>query len=208
MGDRIRNERRARKISQDDFLDALNNYDVVIGRNRLSKLENGDRNAFGLEILIAVCHIFEWDMGHLMGEYSEKTRQAADVCQITGLSEKAFDNLIEFDENVKGFISFIISTGYVNGVALTVSRCIDLMLKVTHYKNNVLPILPETDIENVWNGGFNSSDFENEAKRTQIIDEIRKLEDFYTANLWRCEKDMGTAIEAFIKEEIKKNGKT
>lgn len=96
MGNKIVNARKQRHLNQEQFLELLDGHGVSIGRNRLSKMENGCRDAFNLEIVIAVCEIFEWDLGFLFGEYSEHTREAHELCSITGLTESAVTTLLEW----------------------------------------------------------------------------------------------------------------
>lgn len=43
--------------------------------------------------MLAICDLFQWDVGHLLGEYTEKTQENSFICEKTGLSEKALDNL-------------------------------------------------------------------------------------------------------------------
>lgn len=85
----IRGERKKLSFSQDKLLEELSLRNVGLGRNRLSKIENGVRDGFGLEPLLAMCSVFDCDIGYLMGDYSEKTKDAHDICNMTGLTEDA-----------------------------------------------------------------------------------------------------------------------
>lgn len=91
MGDRIRLERKRRGISnQEQFIEMLEQKcNVKIGRNRLSDIENGEQKALDLEFMLGVCKIFDWDMGYLLGEYEETTKDIHDISEYTGLSEMA-----------------------------------------------------------------------------------------------------------------------
>lgn len=110
IGNRIRILRKTSGKNQDDFIETLNNYGINIGRNRLSLIENGDRNHFSLDILLAVCEIFNCDMGYLLGEYNEKTRELHEISAITGLSETAIKKLQVFkSENRKTAHSDLLS---------------------------------------------------------------------------------------------------
>ena len=86
---RIRDYRKKKKMSQDRFIEELSYRGVTIARNRLSKIESGESKAFDLDFILACCKIFDTDLGHLMGEYNEKTLDINFVCTITGLSEDA-----------------------------------------------------------------------------------------------------------------------
>ena len=87
--ERIRCERKRLRFSQEKLLEKLSSLNVGIGRNRLSMIENGVRDGFGLDPLIAMCSVFNCDLGYLMGDYSEKTKDAHDICNMTGLTEDA-----------------------------------------------------------------------------------------------------------------------
>lgn len=91
IAQRIVDHRKKRKMTQERFIEELDNQGVSIGRNRLSKIENGEGKAFSLDFLLACCKIFNTDIGHLMGEYEQKNRDFAFVCEFTGLSERAVD---------------------------------------------------------------------------------------------------------------------
>ena len=95
IGEKIRNARRERKLSQDGLIELLSvKYGVKLGRNRLSQLENGGREKFELDLFIAICDIFDWDMGYLFDEYLESTKTKHIICQETGLSEAAVNKIV------------------------------------------------------------------------------------------------------------------
>lgn len=97
IGKRISDERKRREMNQEKLLEELSYRGVSIGRNRLSDMENGVRDSFsgkhGLDILIALCSIFECDLGYLVGEYDEHTKSISDICKVTGLSEESVNAL-------------------------------------------------------------------------------------------------------------------
>lgn len=95
IGKRIKEERDRRNISQDGFIEMLGARNIPIGRNRLSNIENGKCvEKMELEKLVAICDIFQWDIGYLLGEYKEQTQDKHFICHQTGLSEKAIDFLL------------------------------------------------------------------------------------------------------------------
>ena len=93
IAQRIVHYRKERKMSQERFIEELANQGVRIARNRLSNIENGESKAFDLNFILACCKIFDTDLGHLMGEYNEKTLDNNFVCTITGLSEDAVSTI-------------------------------------------------------------------------------------------------------------------
>ena len=93
IGKQIAKERKQRKISQDGFIELLNQRGISIGRNRLSAIENGKDSSFSLNELFSICDIFQCDAGFLLGEYEEKTQDKHFIHQQTGLTETAIDCL-------------------------------------------------------------------------------------------------------------------
>ncbi len=93
IGERIRLLRKSSGMNQDCFIEALNDRGVKVGRNRISCIENGERKHFSLAILLETCEIFGCDMGYLLGEYKERTRELREISNITGLSEASIIKL-------------------------------------------------------------------------------------------------------------------
>lgn len=103
IGDRIRNNRRKLKLSQEKLLEVLENK-PHFGRNTLSDLENGKPEAFAavsLAQLNALCELFGCSIGHLLGEYDNKSADSKLVHDFTGLSESAIDYLHEKSQSPK-----------------------------------------------------------------------------------------------------------
>lgn len=131
MGKRIADERKRRKISQEDFLGELSDRGVPIGRNRLSGLEHGNRKDFSLEILIAICAIFEWDLGYVVGEHKEKTQKVSTICKYVGLSEESIVHLhhlvqaAERDGGIYGVSKF--------GYTISESSLLDDLITSKHF---------------------------------------------------------------------------
>ena len=94
IGKRVAEERKRRRISQDRFIELLNERGISISRNRVSAIENGKDRNFSLNELFAVCDIFQCDAGFLLGEYTEKTQDKHFIHQQTGLTEAAIDFLL------------------------------------------------------------------------------------------------------------------
>lgn len=119
VGLRIRQARKdAGWSSQDKLIEQLRSRQAGISRTTLSaieavpdnskpddskevirkkeKQEAKQREAVGhlsISTLCAMCDLFDCDMGYLLGEYEEKHRVAAEVCDATGLSETAVQRL-------------------------------------------------------------------------------------------------------------------
>ncbi|MGL5438943.1 MAG: helix-turn-helix domain-containing protein [Filifactoraceae bacterium] len=56
IGDRIKQYREAKEITQQDMVDALKNKDCVMSRETLSKIENGNRSVSAVE-LSKICDV-------------------------------------------------------------------------------------------------------------------------------------------------------
>lgn len=82
-------ERIGKSMNQDELGD-------LIGRNRktITDWENG-RVIPQLEDMLKMCDIFGCDLGHLLGEYPEKTRVIAEVADQIPLSEEVITKLIQ-----------------------------------------------------------------------------------------------------------------
>ena len=93
IGDRIRQMRKEKFGNQEDFIEALGEKGVPIGRNKISAIENGEQSQFTLPFLLACCNLFNCDMGHLLGEYNCKTRDMQFIHDETGLSEESISLL-------------------------------------------------------------------------------------------------------------------
>lgn len=108
IGERLRILREEAGMSQDKFIEVVSNNGVKLGRNNLSKFENGELETIKLGLLLAYCKIFNVDMGYLLGEYDCETKEAADIQKAIGLSEKAIGQIIERkNENGTGQIEVL-----------------------------------------------------------------------------------------------------
>ena len=124
IGSRIREERNARKWSQDELISRLQDRDAGIGRNKISNVENGvvkDVKSLSLDALEALCDLFECDLGYLLGEYDERQRVAAEVCDATGLTETAAQRLLNLKSDI---------TDYTVGKVFGVVPRIDILSRI------------------------------------------------------------------------------
>lgn len=103
IGHRIRAERLATGWSQDELISRLKAQGAPLSRGTLSKIENGGVMGFDLNLLVALCNLFNCDMGYLLCEYDEHHRVTAEVCAKTGLAESAAIRLDQEVQIEKGF---------------------------------------------------------------------------------------------------------
>lgn len=97
IGDRIRNLRVQNNMTQDEFKEELGKHGLRIGRNTISSIENGKESAFTFDFLKTASKIFCCDIGYLLGEYNEKKIETHYICEVTGLSEKSVNKLLDFN---------------------------------------------------------------------------------------------------------------
>ena len=87
IGKRIATERKEYcHLGQDELLLKLSqNYGIGMSRNTLSAIENGKYYHYNIDLLFALCELFDCELGYLLCEYDEKHRVIADIKEITGL---------------------------------------------------------------------------------------------------------------------------
>ena len=101
IGERIRRYRKEHpvsqeKLSQEKLIEKMSTK-AKMGRNTLSKLENGDETAFSavtMAQLDALCAALDCSIGYLLGEYSCRTYDIQFIHDKTGLPEDVIERLI------------------------------------------------------------------------------------------------------------------
>lgn len=92
----IRKERKKNFRSQAAFADSirkeLNLSPESITQGTVSNWENGNTLP-SLDYLLAMSRIFDCDCGYLLGDYEERTHDATEICNATGLSEESVNLL-------------------------------------------------------------------------------------------------------------------
>lgn len=84
---RIKEERKKLSLSQEKLAG-----EIYVTRHLLIRWEKGESFP-SLENLIMLCKIFRCELGYLLCEYNDKTRQITDVQLATGLSDTAIRKL-------------------------------------------------------------------------------------------------------------------
>lgn len=124
IGPIIKERRKEKNLTQEELAEKLGKLRQTIG-----SWERGDSYPT-LEDLCRLSDIFQCDVKHLLGEFSEKTETKHNICSITHLSEKALDNSLDL---------FTINKGYPEAFKtlnslLENSNFILLLKKITAYK--------------------------------------------------------------------------
>lgn len=90
IGERIQSERITADLSKVELA-----KEVGCSRQLIAKWEKGDGTLF-LNEMLAMCNLFDCELGYLLCEYDCKTRTATDIHEETGLSEDAVNKLHEW----------------------------------------------------------------------------------------------------------------
>lgn len=94
VGERIRTRRKEMNISQEALIEQLQDFSHIrIGRNTLSKLENGESTDIKFETICGITKILNCDIGYLTGAYNEHHLSVHEISETTGLTESSIDYL-------------------------------------------------------------------------------------------------------------------
>ena len=93
LGERIRNQREKKGLTQAQLADALGLADG--SRTTIVKWENGKQYPSSKKIP-DLCKVLGCDAGYLFGEYETETREKSDIAEATGLSYDAAALLLQF----------------------------------------------------------------------------------------------------------------
>lgn len=94
IGTRIREARTNASLTQED----LGNQ-VGVSRWTVAGWEKGEKMP-EMAVMLNLCNLFGCELGYLLCEHDTKTRQAADICAETGLSEASVDILVSAQKEV------------------------------------------------------------------------------------------------------------
>lgn len=108
IGDRIRTERKKKYRNQDDFLEALKEKNVSIGRNTLSRIECGEVHDIKFSVLLAMCELFECDICFLLGDSPYNTKEKRTAGKLLGLSPQELDGLISLGIQSKSGVKLLL----------------------------------------------------------------------------------------------------
>lgn len=220
VGNRIRDLRKSKKWSQDDFVDQLKAKYLPITRKTISRIEQGDENKFTLPFLLTACDVFGCDMGYLLGEYEEHTRDAADIADKLGFSSLAADNLVylcglkgnqDTWQDIINYLSFLLEA--CNPILMQIARyssqCIAALVERNYYAKEALQqfkIPSDVEGDAVLDFLFSPEYADIERKHAEVTERIKQLDTSYSSMLYHCEKVASAAIEKFIAREAKRYG--
>lgn len=117
IGKRIKELRKRQGLTQEELTNRL--FDIaptkerVMGQTTVSSWERGVTLP-PLERMIALATIFDCDVAYLLGDYDKKKKDNSDICDMTGLSEKAVSRLLlyksQYSDNVDS-LNFLLESG-------------------------------------------------------------------------------------------------
>lgn len=111
IGKRIRSEREKLNLSQEKLLGNIREKGKpCIGRNTLSKIENGDEKAFNaisVAQFTSICEEFDCSISFLFGEYNYRNYDNKFICEKTGLVES---NLLKILGEKNDFLNAFIAS--------------------------------------------------------------------------------------------------
>ena len=129
IGRRIKSERiryketHGKKLSQEQLLWMLDLSES--STPYLRKWEKGEAMP-SLKQLCQMSEIFGCDVGYLLADYDQRTRDAADVCHITGLSERAVARLEGIKKDpVSGFAKNSDGGTYIVSARRTINELLE-----------------------------------------------------------------------------------
>ena len=114
VGEKIAEMRNRMNLTQVELIEKCraivdaDSESVPFSLRTLGSWENGN-DSITLKNLILISQALECSVGYLLGEYDKRTLEAEDICNTTGLSEAAVNELLK--DNKQGFISYFIENG-------------------------------------------------------------------------------------------------
>lgn len=172
ISERIRKERKNLNINQSQLAVAIG-YSSS-SRQTIGNWEDKNNNTVpNINDLFKLCEVFECELGYLLGEYETKTRDVADIREITGLSETAINNLVA-----------IKNSPYM--------QILDILNKLLEHMN--ITVLLKEIYTYVWN--FNENRFSNSEKN------LKKIADIMNCDENEAEDYMRITSESLIKSTL------
>lgn len=200
IGNRIRSEREKLNLSQENFLYNIREKNKpCIGRNTLSKLENGDEKAFnGINIaqLIAMCEEFNCSISFLLGEYEYRNYDNKFICEQTDLSE---NNLNKITRNKNAFLNTLIASKQF----FEIDYAFDQMQQAIHKINQCVSDLKQLEDQSFLYSKDDPSYKEIDKMYFEIVSNSEKIEGQISYNIYKMGLEFGNAIEDAKKQGLK-----
>jgi transcriptional regulator with XRE-family HTH domain len=97
IGERIKQERKAAKLSQQELLEK-----VGYSRDSRQAIRDWESGSLmpELTIMLKLCNIFNCEIGYLLCEYDCKKRENTDICKVIHLSEQSVENIKQINSGI------------------------------------------------------------------------------------------------------------
>lgn len=200
IGNRIRSEREKLNLSQEKLLENIREKrKPCIGRNTLSKIENGDTksfNAISLAQLTSLCEEFNCSISYLFGEYEYRNYDNKFICEKTDIAEK---NLVKILGHKNDFLNALISSKYFYEMDFSFDQMAQALQKINQcisdlkYLEEKSALLPK-----------NSTQY-HEINQTyfNIVSASEKWESRIIYNIYKMGIDFGNTMENVKNSAIK-----
>lgn len=146
IGKRIKEERKLAQLTQIELADKLTemiypNGDKIISQSTVASWEIG-KTIPPLNRLVALSTIFKCDIGYLLCDYDERTKDSSNICKITGLAESSVHELTTLtmfgDNDVQNVIDILINDNVYTNIDQT-GTAYRSVLNLLHFFFNYSP---------------------------------------------------------------------
>lgn len=195
IGQRIKLLRKREKLSQEDLGSRLS---MIIGRGKetdtigQSTVSSWERGVTlpPMDKMIALAVVFDCDISYLLGDYEKEKKDRSDICNMTGLSEKAIIEIMRYKEQYPDYIDSL-------NFLLESDNFEDALFCIYEYSNALLSVDALRTYRYEQIAALDAiRDYKPNLK---LLDEIRQGQE--KADL--CEYNLSTRF-SFIVQEIKR----
>lgn len=205
IGNRIRSEREKLNLSQEKLLENIREKGrPCIGRNTLSKIENGDTksfNAISLAQLTSLCEEFDCSISYLFGEYEYRNYDNKFICEKTDLTEK---NLVKILGHKNNFLNALISSKYFFEMDFSFEQLLQALKKINQCISDLKYLEEKSDLI-----PKNSTQYhEIDQAYFNIESASEKWESRINYSIYKMGIDFGNTLESIKNSAIKENSNT
>lgn len=201
IGERIRTEREKLNLSQEKLLSNIREKGKpCIGRNTLSKIENGDERAFNaisLSQLTSICEEFDCSISFLFGEYNYRNYDNQFICEKTGLTET---NLIKILGDKNAFLNAFIASQYFYQIDYSYEQLQQAIERINQCITSIKRI--EKEASTVSKDSLKYKELDESWSNVLFAEE--KWEGLVYYNIYKMGIDFGNMLEEIKTAQLKK----
>lgn len=198
IGKRIKALRKEKKLSQDDLADCISHLsparDKAMGQPTISSWERGITLP-PIDKMIALATVFDCDIAYLLGDYEKAKKDKSDICDMTGLSEKALNRIMAYKEQYPNYIdslNYLVESDHFENTLFCIYAYSDSVRRL-----NTLRTLRHDQIENM--DDTRVGDVSVYKEGIVLLSEINERKE----RVELCEYNLSTQF-GFIVQELKK----